>query len=66
MVKTGKCPKCESTVTHMAIEGVDVKENGQSRWHGITLLCPSCRTVLGAAIDPIAIMNDTIDKVRKR
>jgi hypothetical protein len=60
----GKCPKCESVVTHVRFEGVDVRESfGTKTWNGISYLCPSCNTVLGAAIDPVALMNDTVTKV---
>jgi hypothetical protein len=63
IINTGKCPKCESTITRAEIEHLDVTENFQSRWHGISLVCPSCHTVLGAAIDPVALKNDIVELV---
>ncbi|WP_104839205.1 hypothetical protein [Sinorhizobium fredii] len=63
---TGKCPKCEKTVTRLKLEGVDATEGfSTGGWKAVTLLCPSCSTVLGAAIDPIAIKTDIINSLKR-
>jgi hypothetical protein len=59
----GKCPKCGATVARLAIERVDITEKHTQEWRGITLLCPSCFTVLGAAIDPIDLKNFVVEEV---
>ena len=59
----GKCPKCEAPITDVAIERVNVTENQKAEWRGITLLCPSCSVVLGAAIDPIDLKNFVVEEV---
>ena len=59
----GKCPKCEAPIADVAIERVNVSENEKAEWHGITLLCPSCSVVLGAAIDPIDLKNLLVEEV---
>ncbi|SEP07673.1 class IV adenylate cyclase [Aquisalimonas asiatica] len=63
MVATGKCPKCESVVSSVRIEDVDGKVGFQSKWHCISYCCPSCNTVLGVQMDPVALKTDTINGV---
>ena len=65
MISQGKCPKCEKTMTSVAIEDVDVVVGLQSKWRGITYLCPHCKTVLSVGIDPVALKTDTIAGVVK-
>lgn len=66
MINAGKCPKCEKTVTRLKLEGLDATVGvAGSSWKAITLLCPSCNTVLGASIDPIAIKTDIINSLKR-
>lgn len=65
MINTGKCPKCETTITSVRIEDVDVKVGFQSRWKGVSFCCPSCSVVLSVAIDPIAIKTDIINALKR-
>jgi hypothetical protein len=59
---SGKCPKCENIVASVVIDDVNVSA-GTNSWRGITYLCPSCRTILGVGIDPIALKADTVREV---
>jgi hypothetical protein len=60
----GKCPGCQNLV--MSVSGHPVKINiGTSIWNGITYQCPSCQTVLGCQIDPIAVKSDIITEVKQ-
>ena len=59
----GKCPRCDASISRLAVERVDVTENYKAEWHGITLVCPSCSAVLGAAIDPIDLKNFVVEEV---
>lgn len=56
----GNCPKCEKMLTSVTIEDVDVVVGMQSKWRGISYLCPYCRTILSVGIDPVALKTDTI------
>ena len=66
MIHSGRCPKCEKVIGSVAIEEVDGKVGFQRRWHCISLCCPSCHTVLGVQMDPVALKRDTIDGVVER
>jgi hypothetical protein len=66
IVNVGQCPKCSATVSRAEVEHISITENFQSRWHGITLVCPSCHCLLGASIDPIAIRSDLVDEIHNR
>jgi hypothetical protein len=59
----GKCPKCAATVARLAIERIDITEKHTPEWRGISLVCPSCSTVLGAAIDPVDLKNFVVEEV---
>jgi len=65
MINTGTCPKCDKVVTSVSIEDVDVRVGFETRWRGISYVCPSCKAVLGVAIDPVALKTDIISGVVK-
>lgn len=58
----GKCPGCGGIVLAVRGSGVDVSFPDRS-WKAVTYNCPTCNTILGCQIDPIAVMNDTRDAV---
>jgi uncharacterized protein with PIN domain len=66
MINTGKCPKCEKTVTAVRLEHVDVNIGFKKEYHGVSYSCAGCGTVLGVGIDPVALMNDTVSKTIQR
>ncbi len=59
---SGTCPKCEVTLQFVVLEHVPVTTEATS-WHGVSYLCPSCRTVLGVGIDPFALKADIVEEV---
>lgn len=61
----GKCPKCESAILSAVMNGIEVSD-GYKSWKAITYNCPSCQTVIGCQIDPIAIKSDIVDELFKK
>lgn len=61
---SGKCPKCESSITSVKIDGVTAK-SGSLSWKAITYLCPYCSTILSVQIDPIAVKNDIVKELKR-
>ena len=60
----GKCPKCDKVVAHVKIESVQARSGiGGEAWVGVNYLCPSCNTVLGTGIDPVALKTDTVAEI---
>lgn len=59
---SGTCPKCDGPVEYVTLEHISVTTPG-TRWHGVSYLCPNCRTVLGVGIDPFALKADVVDEV---
>jgi len=55
----GKCPGCGNSVTRLDCNTVDLTIGVQS-WHAVTYNCPTCHTVLGCQIDPIALRSDIV------
>lgn len=60
---SGKCPKCEVVVPYAMIEPIEARQPFGNSWHGVSYLCPSCRTVLSVGIDPLALKADTVNGV---
>lgn len=65
MINSGKCPKCESIVSHVATEDVTLNVNLQARWKGFSYSCPRCRTVLGVQMNPLTIQVDIVNDIKK-
>lgn len=58
----GTCPKCGNLVASVTVEGITVNGPGH-QWAGLSFVCPSCRSVLGVGIDPVALKSDTLSAV---
>lgn len=59
----GKCPSCNTLVSTLRGDGVDVSfMNGRS-FKAVTYCCPFCNVVLGCQIDPIALKTDTVSEI---
>ena len=65
MNATNVCPKCDKNAEHLLVQPMEGKvqvENGRSL-HIIAFLCPHCHATMGAQVDPISIMTDTINNI---
>lgn len=63
-VTMGTCPKCDSKIEQVSLEGITVNASGKSM-KGISYLCPHCNCVLSAAIDPIALNVDLLRDLKE-
>lgn len=64
---SGKCPKCEKLVPNAKIDDISLSAGpGQTAWRGNAYVCPSCLTILGCEIDPIAIRSETVSMILKK
>lgn len=60
----GQCPKCDKPVEHMEMGAITIGDKFRGPLHhGISYVCPHCKAILGAAIDPIGLANDTVRQV---
>ena len=57
---SGTCPSCKGVVTALRGTPVDVEFPGQG-YKAVTYNCSLCNTVLGCAIDPIALRTDVVE-----
>jgi hypothetical protein len=64
--KTGKCPRCERVLQHVDIEPIDIHKDSKRAFHGVTFVCPDCRTILAVELDPIAVTADVVRVVMER
>lgn len=67
MFNSGKCPKCENVIRKFLLEEVDGDSGPGARttWRCLTYLCPTCRTIVGVQIDPIAIKADLLKEIKR-
>ena len=68
MLTTGKCSNTrlpENDCSVVQAEKIDVMVGFNLVWVGLSLLCPYCKTVLGASIDPIALKTDIVKEITK-
>ena len=66
MAGEGKCPKCGKAITRLKLASVLSSIEGQQNTFPTAIfLCPSCNSVLGAQIDPVAVMSGTVKGVAK-
>ena len=57
---SGKCPSCQSLVTSLRGNGLEVSFSGGS-FKAVTYNCPFCNSILGCQIDPIALRTDIVN-----
>jgi hypothetical protein len=61
---TGKCPHCKTLLLRVELEDMAVASGpGKTTWNGISYVCPSCRTILGVSIDPVALKTELADEI---
>lgn len=62
----GKCPNnaCGQVLQNLVIEAVSLKD-GPRNWKGASFVCPACKTIISASIDPIALRAELIQEIRK-
>ena len=60
---SGECPKCETNVTNVRLEGVTLQNKSMDKFKGIKYLCPFCKTILGVSFDPFALKADTVSEI---
>lgn len=58
----GKCPKCEKSISEIVAVSVNVRDN-QKSWKGGVFTCPHCNTILGAGLDPLATIDETVKRL---
>jgi|LSQX01.2.fsa_nt_gb hypothetical protein len=57
-----KCPKCGVPVVSLHCESVSINSGGTA-FAGNAYCCPSCGSILGTAVDPLAISNDLAERI---
>lgn len=60
---SGKCPKCDSFISKVNIEYVEIDLLNAPKWKGVSYLCPVCNVILSVQIDPIAIRTDLLNGI---
>jgi len=59
------CPHCDSRITNLTLEEVTSSVFMGTQWKTIVYVCPHCKKIISAQIDPIAIKADTINAIKR-
>ncbi len=67
---TGKCPNpaCGKIPQNLVIETPKIHAGftiGGTTYKGATILCPHCKIIISASIDPLALKADMVAEVKK-
>jgi hypothetical protein len=57
-----KCPHCDNSVFSVNIQEISVMATA-AHWRGVSYACPSCNSILGVGIDPVALKTDTVEAI---
>jgi hypothetical protein len=57
-----QCPKCDTVLAHVDLEGVSVRSAAGRSWHGVLYSCPYCSATLSVGIDPVALKADVVSE----
>ena len=58
----GNCPKCAGVVESLELSTLTASAPGGRTYQAATFLCPHCKTVLGASLDPVAVATDAANR----
>jgi uncharacterized protein with PIN domain len=64
-INSGKCPKCETTISKVGWETIEI-EGGTKTRRGVSYYCLSCHAVLSVEIDPYALKTELVDELTHR
>lgn len=59
------CPKCEKNALSLGLKLMKAKGLNTTELNCVVYTCKSCNTILGVQTDPLAVMNDTVSRVKK-
>jgi hypothetical protein len=64
MFNSGKCPKCEKRIDHLDMDSITIgnKLSGPL-YRGVSVVCPDCKAIVGAAIDPRSLREDIVNDI---
>lgn len=63
-MSSGKCPKCDKQLSE--IKAVPVKAvDGTIKWDGAVYTCPYCNVILGAGLDPLGLVRETVKQIKE-
>jgi hypothetical protein len=61
-----KCPKCQVVLTGVNAGHLPINVLFGKSYNGLAYACPSCQTLIGVEMDPIALKNDIVDELVRR
>lgn len=58
-----KCPKCDATIQQVELEHLSCSGSADATQHQvISILCPSCGTILGTHFLPGSLQEEAVEK----
>ena len=64
MTHAGKCPKCDKPLSYVEAEKIAVRQSSEHiQWKGVSLICPSCSSILSVSIEPAELKALNVEAV---
>jgi hypothetical protein len=62
-----KCPACDQPISTALCESIQIQASGFSGYalRGVAYLCPVCRAALSVNADPLALVDETVARIKK-
>ena len=57
-----QCPKCNTVLAHVDLEGVNIRSAAGRTWHGVAFSCPYCDATISVGIDPAALKAEIVSE----
>ena len=55
-----KCPKCDTSISKVNAEPVEIVVSRADRYRGLSYSCPNCQSVLSIQMNPLTLKDDTL------
>jgi len=63
MLHSGKCPKCQRTISCVTAETIKIKVGLRETYGGMSYLCPHCRSVLSVSMNQIVLNANMVPRL---
>lgn len=61
----GICPHCENICTSVKFNELPIQGPNGNSLRGLAYICKSCNKIISIQVDPIAVMSDTVAKIKR-
>jgi hypothetical protein len=60
----GKCPYCDKICNSVKFSELPIDDSFGNKLRGLAYSCKFCNAIISIQVDPIAVMNDTVARIK--